>query len=56
MTKLFPLYDNLVELCNAVIATGAGAFRGTGDTSNEQDDEGSDLEGEELYEEWAIHI
>jgi len=56
MTKLFPLYDDLVELCDAVIAMGAGAFRGTGDTSTEQDAEGSDVEGEELYEEWAVHV
>ena len=37
MTKPFPLNDNLAELCNTVIAMGVGAFRGTGDTSNEQD-------------------
>ena len=29
MTKHLPLYDKLVELCDAVIAMGAGAFRGT---------------------------
>jgi len=28
MTKPFPLYDDLAELCNAVIVTGAGSFRG----------------------------
>src|SRR5882724_6901422 len=56
MTKPFPLYNDLVELCDAVIATGAGAFRGTGDTSTEQDAEGSDVEGEELYEERAVHV
>jgi len=54
MTKPFLLYNNLAELCDAVvIMMGAGAFRGTGDTSNEQDAEGSDVEGEELYVEWA---
>jgi len=29
MNKPFPLYDNLVALCNAVIETRVGAFRGT---------------------------
>ena len=56
MTKPFLLYDNLAELCDVVIAIGVGAFRGTGDTSTEQDTEGSDVEGEELYEEQTIHV
>ena len=29
MTKEFPLYDELVELCDTIIVTGAGEFRGT---------------------------
>ena len=45
MTKPFLLYDDLTELCDAVIVIGAGEFRGTGDTSNEQDAEGSDCGG-----------
>jgi len=55
MTKSFPLFDDLVELCDVVIVMGVGVFRGTGDTSNEQDAEGS-AEEEEGYEEWAISI
>ena len=56
MTKSSPLFDDLAELCNVVIVMGVGAFRGTGETSNEQDAEGSDEEEEEEedYEEWAI--
>jgi len=26
--KLFPLYNDIADLCDSVIATGAGAFRG----------------------------
>ena len=55
MTKSFSLFDDLAELCNAVIMMGVGAFRGTGDTSNEQD-AGDSVEEEEGYEEWAISI
>jgi len=55
MTKPFPLYDDLVELCDTVIVTGVRAFRGTGDTSNEWDAEGSDVEEKELYE-WPVHV
>jgi len=47
MTKPFPLYDDLAELCDAVIATGAGAFRGTVGTDegmSEPDAHGSDGE------------
>jgi len=54
MTRPFPLYDDLVELCDAVIAIGVGAFTGTGDTSNERDAEGSDEEEEEVYQDRAI--
>ena len=54
MTKPFPLYDDLVELCDVVIAMGAGAFRGTGDISIEQDAKGSDEEEEEGYEGLAM--
>ncbi|KAF8581616.1 hypothetical protein K439DRAFT_1618908 [Ramaria rubella] len=53
--KPFLLYDDIVELCGHVIATGAGVFHGTGSTGNdasdgdeesvESDDEG-DQEGE----------
>src|SRR5882724_12943888 len=53
MTKTFPLFDNLAELCDAVIMTGVGAFRGTGDSSNEQDAKGS-VEEEDDYEEQAV--
>jgi len=56
MTKPFLLYDDLVELCNTVMVTGVGALRGTGDTSNEWDAEGSDVEEEELYEKQAVHV
>ena len=44
MTKPFPLYDDLATLCDAVIATGAGAFRGTCDGSSVRDAEGSEDE------------
>ena len=54
MVRPFWLYNNLVELCDAVIAMGAGAFRGTSDTSHEWDAEGSDEEGEEVYQDGAI--
>jgi len=52
MSKPFPLFDDLVELCDAVIAMGVGEFRGTGDSFNEEDGEGS-VE-EEGYEEPAV--
>jgi len=42
MNKLFPLYDNLVGLCNAVIVTGVSAFRGTCHGSSDHDAEGSE--------------
>ena len=42
MNKPFPLYDNLVALCNAVIETGVGAFRGTCHGSSDHDAEGSE--------------
>ena len=58
MTKPFPFFDNLAELCDAVIMTGVGAFRGTGDSSNEQDAEGSveeeDYEEQAVSEDWDI--
>src|SRR5882724_2579773 len=54
MTKSFPLFDDLAELCDVVIATGVGAFNGTGDTLNEQDAEGSDDDEEEDYKEPAV--
>src|SRR5882724_9838468 len=44
MTKAFPLYDELAELCDAVIATGAGAFRGTVGTDEGMSEHGSDGE------------
>ena len=50
MGKPFPLFEDLVELFDAVIATGGGAFRGTGNSFNEEDGEGSIEEG---YEELA---
>ena len=34
MHKPFPLYDDIVELCDAMIEMGAGAFRGTGGTGD----------------------
>jgi len=40
MNKPFPLYDDLVALCNVVIATRVGAFRGTCDGSSDHDAEG----------------
>ncbi|KAF8575045.1 hypothetical protein K439DRAFT_1623876 [Ramaria rubella] len=53
--KPFPLYDDIAELCDDVIATGAGVFHGTGPTGDdasdgdeesvESDDEG-DQEGD----------
>ena len=42
MNKLFPLYDDLVALCDAVIATRVGTFRGTHDGSTDCDAEGSE--------------
>jgi len=42
MTKPFLIYDDLVALCNAVIATGVGTFRGTCDGSSDCDAEGSE--------------
>ena len=42
MTKLFLLYDDLAALCNAVIVTGVGTFRGTCDGSPDCDAEGSE--------------
>ena len=42
MNKLFPLYDDLVALCDAVIATVVGTFRGTCDGSSDCDAEGSE--------------
>ena len=43
MNKPFPLYDNLlVALCDVVIVTGVGAFRGTCDGSSDCDAKGSE--------------
>src|SRR5882724_7188528 len=47
MTKVFPLFDDMEELCDDVIATGTGAFRATGESSSEQDANGSEEGGEE---------
>jgi len=46
MTKAFPLFDDMAELCDDVIATGTGGFRATGEASSEQDANGSE-EGDE---------
>jgi len=54
MVRPFLLYDDHAELCDAVITMGVGEFRGTGDTSNEWDAEGSDEEGKEVYQDGAI--
>jgi len=37
MVKLFPLYDDLAALCDVVIATRVGTFRGTCDGSTDCD-------------------
>ena len=55
MTKAFPLYDDMAELCDAVITKGAGAFRGTGNVSTLNFGEGSEEDEEDLYEVQAIH-
>jgi len=40
--NIFPLYDDLAALCDVVIATGVGTFRGTSDGSTDCDAEGSE--------------
>ena len=42
MNKLFPLYDDLVALCKAVMSMGASVFRGTCDGISDHDAEGSE--------------
>jgi len=46
MTKPFPLYVDLASLCEAVIATGAGAFRATCGGLSDHDAEGSEDEAD----------
>ena len=46
MTKVFPLFDDIVELCDDAIETGTGEFWVTGQASSEQDADGSG-EGDE---------
>jgi len=44
ITKAFPCYEQIVELCDVTMATGAGAFRGmvgTDEGWSEQDAHGS---------------
>jgi len=47
--------NDLVELCYAVIVTGAEAFRGTGDTSTKCDTGFLEEEEEAVYEEQVVH-
>ena len=42
MIKPFPLYDDLVALCNMVIVTWVGTFRGACNGSNDHDAKGSE--------------
>ena len=50
--KSFPLFDDFAYLCDDVLATGVGAFRGTGMGSGDLDGEGSvEEEGEEEEQE-----
>jgi len=49
--KGFPLFDELTYLCDDVLATGVGAFRGTGMGSGDLDGEGTVEEEDEEEEE-----
>jgi len=50
--KSFPLFDDFAYLCDDVLATGVGAFQGTGMGSGDLDGEGSvEEEGEEEEQE-----
>ena len=49
--KGFPLFDELAYLCDDVLATGVGAFRGTGMGSGDLDGEGTVEEEDEEQEE-----
>jgi len=50
MTKAFPLFDDMAELCDDVLPL-VLAFRATGEASSEQDANGSEEgdEGREVY-------